>query len=270
MSIADVEKYWSAGPCNIRHSQVSIEDDPLDYSRQVTGRKLYVEPHIRAHAGFRQWDNEKVLDLGCGIGTQAIEFMKYGADVTAVDISTESLEIARKRAVAEGLDPYIFFKADIENLLNPDTDYDLVYSFGVIHHTPHPEEAVKQAYKVLKEGGEFRLMVYNRYSWKALWIILTYGKGQFWRWKELIPQHSEAQTGCPITFTYTKKEIKELLESAGFTVEQMWVDHIFPYKIAEYKEYSYVLEWHWRILPKRMFRWLEKHFGWHLMVIARK
>lgn len=277
MTIDQVMEYWDARPCNIRHGQTSIDDDPLRYSREVTARKFKVEPHILRHAEFDLWKNKFVLDLGCGIGTQSLAFARRGAAVVGVDISRESIEVAKRRTKAEDL-AYLahFVVDDIENLRrlpilsNHNNAYDLVYSFGVIHHTPHPERAVTEAFRVLKPGGELRLMVYNRLSWKAFWIIMTYGKGRFWRWKELIPRHSEAQTGCPITWTYTPGELTRLLQESGFVVEKMWKDHIFPYRIKDYIQHRYVEEWYWRLLPKSIFRWLERHLGWHLLVIARK
>lgn len=117
-------------------------------------------------------------------------------------------------------------------------------------------------------GTTVKIMVYYRYSWKVLWILLTYGKGQFWRLAELIAQHSEVQTGCPVTYTYTRREARQLLESAGFKVREMWVDHIFPYRIPDYIQYRYVKTWYFRWLPKPVFRWLERNFGWHLCITA--
>jgi len=103
---------------------------------------------------------------------------------------------------------------------------------------------------------------------KVLWILLTYGKGQFWRLAELVARHSEAQTGCPITYTFTRRQIRKLLERYGFQVTEMWVDHIFPYRIPDYVQYCYVKVWYFRWMPKPLFRWIEKHFGWHLLVTA--
>jgi SAM-dependent methyltransferase len=140
----------------------------------------------------------------------------------------------------------------------------------VIHHTPHPEEAIRNAFVNLKPGGEFRLMVYNRLSWKVFWIIMTYGKGRFDKWETLIPAHSEAQTGCPITWTYSPREIRRLLTDAGFEVDRVQKDHIFPYRIEDYINHRYVREWYWRLLPMPVFRWLERRLGWHLLVWARK
>jgi len=150
----------------------------------------------------------------------------------------------------------------------PVEPYDLIYSFGVIHHTPRPERAVNQMRYYAQPGTTVKIMVYYRYSWKVLWILLTYGKGQFWRLAELIAQHSEAQTGCPVTYTYTRREARQLLESAGFKVREMWVDHIFPYRIPDYIQYRYVKTWYFRWLPKPVFRWLERNFGWHLCITA--
>ena len=109
-------------------------------------------------------------------------------------------------------------------------------------------------------------MVYNTNSYKTLWIILKYGKFQFWKRDKLIAKYSEAQTGSPVTYSYTKKSIHEFLE--GFKIEDMFVDHIFPYSIPEYKNYEYKKVWYFRILPKPIFRWMEKTWGWHLCATA--
>ena len=92
-------------------------------------------------------------------------------------------------------------------------------------------------------------MVYHRRSWKVFWILMGYGKGQFWRLDELVAEHSEAQTGCPVTYTYTRDEGRQLIESSGFRVTDVFVDHIFPYRIPEYVKYEYVKSWPWSWTP---------------------
>jgi SAM-dependent methyltransferase len=272
-SIEDVQSYWDSRPCNARHSRVDIDLDPLRYSREVTGRKHFVEPHIPSFAEFDKWKDKWVLELGCGIGTAAMEFARNGAKYVGVDISPRSIEIAQKRYEAEravsGFS-LVLLIADIEDLYPPHHPFDLVYSFGVIHHTPHPEKAIHTAYKYLRPGGEFRLMLYNRWSWKAFWILAKFGKFQFWRWPELIALHSEAQTGCPITHTYTRKSARFLLENGGFNLESIEVNHIFPYRIPDYIQYRYIKEWYWERMPKSLFNWLECHFGWHMLIKARR
>ena len=267
--IERVREFWDRRPCNIRHSPKPV--GTREYFDEVEARKYFVEPHIPVFAEFPRWRGERVLEIGCGIGTDTINFARHGALVTAVELSEKSLEIAKKRAEVYGLQDRIrFFWGDAENLTQfvPVEPYDLIYSFGVIHHTPRPERAVNQMRYYAQPGTTVKIMVYYRYSWKVLWILLTYGKGQFWRLAELIAQHSEAQTGCPVTYTYTRREARQLLESAGFKVREMWVDHIFPYRIPDYIQYRYVKTWYFRWLPKPVFRWLERNFGWHLCITA--
>ncbi|QYO62162.1 hypothetical protein [Leptolyngbya sp. 7M] len=109
-------------------------------------------------------------------------------------------------------------------------------------------------------------MVYYRYSWKVLWMLLQ-EKGRFWRLDEIIAKHSEAQTGCPVTYSYSKNSVRDLIGDR-FNIEEVFVDHIFPYQIPKYVKYEYEKEWYWRVLPQSVFRQLEKTFGWHLCVTA--
>ena len=111
-------------------------------------------------------------------------------------------------------------------------------------------------------------MVYHRRSWKVLWILLTYGKCRFWRLEQLVAEYSEAQTACPVTYSYTREEARRLLEESGFRVRQIWADHIFAYRIPDYVQYRYRVVWYFRWLPRPVFRWLERHFGWHLCLTA--
>jgi len=149
----------------------------------------------------------------------------------------------------------------------PVENYDLVYSFGVIHHTPRPQNVILEIRKYMNPASLLKLMVYHRYSYKVLWILLRYGRGAFWKLDELVARHSEAQTGCPVTYTYSRESVRGLLE--GFAVETAKVDHIFPYSIPEYKRYEYRKAWPFRWMPDPAFRLLEKTWGWHLCVTAR-
>jgi 2-polyprenyl-3-methyl-5-hydroxy-6-metoxy-1,4-benzoquinol methylase len=267
--VARVQSYWNARPCNIRHSPKEI--GTKEYFDEVEARKYFVESHIPGFAEFEQWKGKKVLEIGCGIGTDTINFARHGAHVTAVDLTEKSLELARQRARVFGLEDRIqFFQANAEELSSyvPLDTYDLVYSFGVIHHTPHPERVLEQVRKYMRPGSTLKIMVYNLWSWKVGWILLVYGKGQFWKLGELIAKYSEAQTGCPVTYSYSRTEGRKLLEDRGFRVTNVTVDHIFPYSIPEYKRYSYKMMWYFRWLPKPVFRWLERAFGWHLCLTA--
>jgi len=260
-----VRDYWDGRPCNIRHSRKPVGS--LEYFEEVTTRKYFVEPHIPGFAEFARWNGKKVLEIGCGIGTDTIQFARHGANVTAVELSEVSLGIARRRAEVYGLGDRIkFYAGNAEELTRivPVEPCDLVYSFGVIHHTPHPERVIEQIRAYVRSGSTIKLMVYHRHSWKVLWILISYGKGQFWRLRELVAQHSEAQTGCPVTYVYSRRDLGHLLRPLGLTEVEMQVDHIFPYRIPDYVQYRYRRMWYFRFMPPPLFRWLERRFGWHL------
>src|SRR5258705_7226884 len=138
--IAKVRDYWDRRPCNLRHSPAPV--GTRQYFDEVEARKYLVEPHIRAFAEFPRWAGACVLEIGCGIGTDTMNFARAGALVTAVDLSPKSLAVARQRADVFGLSDRIrFVEANAERLRDyvESAAYDLIYSFGVIHHSPRPE-----------------------------------------------------------------------------------------------------------------------------------
>jgi len=263
-----VRQYWNARPCNIKHSAKAV--GTRAYFDEVEARKYFVEPHIPVFAEFDRWKGKRVLEIGCGIGTDTISFARAGAQVTAVDLSDESLAVARQRAAVYGLEDRItFHQADTERLSEtvPVEAYDLVYSFGVLHHTPGPQNAIRELRRYMAPEGTFKMMVYHRYSWKVFWILAKFGKGAFWKLDELIARYSEAQTGCPVTYSYSRRSVRDLLE--GFAVEETMIDHIFPYRIPEYKRHEYRKGALFRWMPPSLFRILERCWGWHLCVTAR-
>ena len=268
VEIERVKDYWNARPCNVRHSPKPV--GTRGYFEDVARRKYFVEPHIPRFAEFARWRGKRVLEIGCGIGTDTIRFAQAGAHVTAVDISERALEIARRRAEVYGVDTVEFHCANAEELsaVVAPRAYDLVYSFGVVHHTPRPERVIEQIRQhYVRPGSTLKLMVYHRYAWKVLWILLTCGHGAFWRLDDLIARYSEAESGCPITYTYSRKSVAGLLK--GFRIIDLRVEHIFPYRIADYVRYRYVKTWYFRYMPSAMFRGLEARVGWHLCVTAK-
>jgi SAM-dependent methyltransferase len=254
-SIEAVTEYWDRRPCNVRHSRA--ERGSRQYFDEVEQRRYFVEPHITAFAQFERWQGGRVLEVGCGIGTDGANFARAGADYTGVDVSEASLALARQRFDLFQL-PGRFIRVNGEDMaaaLEPGS-FDFVYSFGVIHHTPHPGVVVRQIRHLVKADGEFRLMLYAKDSWKDAMI-------------EAGLDQPEAQTGCPIAFTYTRQEVHDLLEQAGFRAVSIAQDHIFPYVIEDYVRYEYKLQPWFAAMPQGMFRALQRRFGWHLLIVAR-
>lgn len=269
--IEAVQDYWNRRPCNIKHSTQPIGS--RQFYDEIEARKFLVEPHIPLFANFSSMKGKKVLEIGCGLGVASINFARAGAQVTAVDLSNESLAVAKKNAEVCGVaDRIQFHQGNSENLSNilPADQFDLIYSFGVIHHSPHPDKILRAVRPYLKADGQLKIMVYHRRSWKVLEILLGYGKCQFWKMRRLIANYSEAQVGCPVTYSYSKKEGESLITAQGYQVMDTRVDHIFPYRIKDYVQYRYVKRWYFRWMPHKLFRALEKCFGWHLCLTAVK
>lgn len=254
VSIVDVAEYWNRRPCNIRHSPQPV--GTREYFDEVEARKYFVEPHIPAFAQFARWQGKRVLEIGCGIGTDAINFARAGADYTGVELSEASLELTRRRFDVFGLSGRLIHgnAEEVDRLVEP-ASFDLVYSFGVIHHTPSPRAAIRAARQVIRDDGELRFMVYARHSWKAAMI-------------EAGLDQPEAQFGCPVALTFSQAEIAELL-LGFFQPVEMCQDHIFPYIVEKYVEYEYELQPWFAAMPPAMFRGLERQFGWHYLIAAR-
>ena len=251
--MARIENYWNARPCNIRHGTAPV--GTVEWSRQVTEQKYLVEPHIRGFAQFERWRGKRVLEIGCGIGSDTLEFAKAGASVIdAVDLSGYSISLAAERVRQAGLMNVRFSHLNAEDDLPPYLCFfDLIYSFGVLHHTPHPYRVLRAAYSRLKMNGELRIMLYAR-----------------WSLKNLLGWQPEAQADCPLARRYTERQACGLLQAAGFEVVSVRKTHIFPYQIPAYIEHRYVKRWGYRMLPGPVFRWLERCLGDHLLITARK
>ena len=250
----DVQEYWNRRPCNIRHSRQEIGTKA--YFDEVEERKYFVEPHIPGFAQFERWKGKRVLEVGCGIGTDAVNFARAGADYTAVELSDTSLELARKRFALFGLSGR-FIACNAEHLSNhlEKRAFDLVYSFGVIHHTPNQRAVVEGVRSVIRDDGEFRLMLYAKNSWKDAMIEAGFDQ-------------PEAQSGCPIATAYTENMVSALMDGL-FSISEMRQAHIFPYVVEEYVEYQYTLQPWFAVMPAAVFEAVERRFGWHLLITAR-
>ncbi len=253
-NIIDVKNFWNNRPCNIRHS--SKEVGSKEYFDEVERKKFFVEPHIKSFSQFNFYNGKKVLEIGCGLATAGINFARYGADYTGVELSKESLSLAKKRFEVYNLQGN-FYEGNAENLSDflPEEKYHLIYSWGVIHHTPYPGRVIEQVKKYLQKNGEFKLMLYASNSWKNYMI----GAGL---------DQPEAQYGCPIAYTYTEEEVVELLGD-DFIVTDIKRDHIFPYQIEPYKVGEYIKQPWFECMPDEMFKILEKKLGWHILITAK-
>ena len=249
-----IKEYWNKQPCNVLHGKSPMGTP--EYYQEVSARRYLVEPHIPEFAGFHHWQGKRVLEIGCGIGSDAEEFAKHGAEYVGIDISSESISLCRQRFDVLGLDGE-FYEHNCDNGLENFGKFDLVYSYGVLHHYPNITRSVNYINQALIHGGEFRFMVYAKNSWK--YAMIQKGLDQF-----------EAQAGCPYAEAFSHEDIERLLPNHKWSIERLRQSHCFMYNVEEYKKRNYVLEPWFAAMPEAVREAVREYLGWHLLVKAKK
>ena len=251
----EIKDYWNKQPCNVKHG--TSEVGTKEFFNEVTAKRYKAEPHNLDFPQFHQYRGKRVLEIGCGIGTDAEQFARNGANYVGIDLSDESLALSKQRFEVFDL------QGEFHNVDMTDTDalaklgtFDLVYSYGVIHHFPNIEKIIDNVYGLLNTNGEFKFMVYAKNSWK--YAMIRKGLDQF-----------EAQSDCPYADAYTSEEITELL-GEKFHVERLRQAHCFMYNIDKYKQGQFELEPWFEAMPALMREAVREYLGWHLLIKARK
>jgi SAM-dependent methyltransferase len=157
-----VRAFWQAHPCGTKFSDAEMGSP--EFFERVEAHRYTKEWHIPEAADFTGARGLRVLEIGCGMGTDGAQFAQAGAHYTGVDLTEAAIELARKRFELSGLEGE-FRVADAENLAFADNSFDRVYSHGVLHHTPDTARAVAEIQRVLKPGGRATVMLYHRGSY---------------------------------------------------------------------------------------------------------
>jgi SAM-dependent methyltransferase len=161
-----VHDFWQANPCGTKFAEEEI--GTRAFFDEVERHRYLTEWHIPGVVNFSRWRDSEVLEVGCGLGTDAINFARRGARYTGIDLTEASIDLVRKRFELEGLTATLRV-ADAEALPFGDASFDLVYSHGVLHHTPDTQGAINEAHRVLKPGGTALVMLYHKNSYNY-WV----------------------------------------------------------------------------------------------------
>ena len=153
--------FWTGYQPGYRASDAPVGSP--EFFAQVEAHRYALEPHIRELVQFERWAGADVLEAGCGIGTDAMQFVRAGARYTGIDFSPAALRLAKRRLELEN-GTATFAQGSVADLPFPDESFDLVYSNGVIHHLPETGRAIGEFLRVLRPGGTAIVMVYHRRS----------------------------------------------------------------------------------------------------------
>jgi len=286
--IAEVRAFWNANPCN---GTYSTRGDRREYFEEIEHRRYQIEPHVPIVAQFDQFRDRDVLEIGCGIGTDGLQFARHGARYTGVDLTPAAIRMSRERFELFGAQGR-FEVANAEELPFPDESFDHIYICGVIHHSPNAEAIVHHMYRVLRPGGSFCSMVYNKTSinyyieimfLRKLFRPLLYpsfmpaliaklagfDEYKLQRHRELLlekPMMSNQEwlsintdgPDCPLAKVYGEAEVRDLFHKFEGVETEVW----------------HFNKSHWpfigHLLPARLVRFLGRQWGWHRIVYGRK
>jgi ubiquinone/menaquinone biosynthesis C-methylase UbiE len=255
-----VRKFWNSEPCGSRYLE-GAEDF------EVHARARYaLEPYIPEFAEFAQARGLRVLEVGVGMGADYLEWLKAGAQATGVDLSSASLERARRRCELAGYKADLH-PADAEHLPFPDNSFDVVYSYGVIHHSPDTARCLREARRVLKPGGHARIMLYHHPSLTGAMLWLRYGALRGKSLRRAVYDHLES----PGTQTFTQSEARGMM--AGFeqvTTRQVFSpgDLLLNQPSVRFQSPLYRLAW--KLYPRALARKVGRSWGLFLLISAQK
>ena len=159
----EIRRYWNARIHDLEMTDQPIGSraffDELDVYRFD---KLRYLPELVDFGAFR---GRRVLEVGCGIGTDLARFARGGAKTTGIDVSSTAIGLSRQNFDHHGLSPENLLVGDGEALPFPEARFDLVYAHGVVQYTANAAALVRECHRVLEPGGTGIFMVYNRRSW---------------------------------------------------------------------------------------------------------
>ncbi len=285
-----VRDFWQNHPCGTKFADA--QPGSRVFYELVEQHRYEKEWHIPDAAGFDKAKNLRVLEVGCGLGTDGAQFAKAGADYTGIDLTEAAVNLARRRFELFNL-PGAFRVADAEGLDFPDNSFDVVYSHGVLHHTPDTAGAIREIHRVLKPGGRALVMLYHRnsYNYRINISLLRRAGVHLLRWnsgvklvhlltgeqedslreharqlrsesnylggQEFLNQNTDG-AGNPLARVYSRDEARKLfkdfsnIETRIYFLNKKWLPIVGP------------------ILPRSIESRLASRWGWHLWIYATK
>lgn len=246
-----VKKYWEDQPCG---SETPIYGDTSlhtkDWFEIMENYRYEIEPFIHSVAQFTRHKDKRVLEIGVGAGTDHLQWARAGVDLYGVDLTDAGIDITSRRLAMYGLESNLK-QVDAETLPYEDNSFDIVYSWGVIHHSNNPEAIINEIKRVLKPGGNFIGMFYNRNSIACIvaWIKFALFKGKPWRTINYVMYNYNESIGTKV---YSNTELINLFRD---------FKHIKIEPFVTISDYIYI--------PKFLRTFIPSSFGYYSGIQAK-
>jgi ubiquinone/menaquinone biosynthesis C-methylase UbiE len=261
-----VRNYWETRHPGLKGNQYSV-GTPEFFNEVEQKRYNILYRYIKKESEFKEYKGKKVLEIGVGFGTEIINYARNGANVFGIDLTYNAIKMTNKRFKQENLKG-TFKQANFKNLPFRDCSFDLVVSWGVLHHSKETQQGINEIFRVLKPGGRFIIMLYHKGFKYYIKKLFYHGvlRGEYLKSssQQIVSKHSENNGDCPLTKAYNRKEIRKMfskyrkLEMTGYRLDDhfYWGGKIFsPIKF---------------FLPKCLWRPIENRWGWNLLIKGNK
>ena len=256
---------WGQDPCGSNHGR-EHEAGSREFFDAIERHRYseYAEWMPRL-MGFQNFPDARLLEVGCGMGTDLLQFSRGGARCVGIDLTPRSIEITQHRFKLYGAQG-AFMISDGEHLPFLDESFDVVYSNGVLHHTPDTEGAIREVHRVLRPGGVAKVMLYHRNSWNY-WVdvVLRHGvlRAEFLRGRSVEEIMSRViefsdHDARPLVKVYRRREARKffiLFKDVKVDVEQL--------TRPELRFLS-------PVVSESMLDRLRRRVGWNVIITATK
>jgi len=261
-----VEEFWDRASCGedlyLRNQQ---RDGYVEHAR----RRYELEPIIGEFAQFESAAGKKVLEIGVGLGADHQRFAQAGARLTGIDLTARAVEHTRRRLALFGLDSALS-TGDAENLAFPSDEFDRVYSWGVLHHSPNTPKAISEVHRVLRPGGVASVMIYHKWSLVGYMLWIRYALLRLRPWMTLTEVYAR-YLESPGTKAYSTEEAKRMFEAFGAAQIRTVLTHGDLLESAAGQRHGgALLSLARRIWPRRLLRRFAGAHGLFMLIRAVK
>ena len=261
-----VRQHWEVDPCGSRGIEAK---DRRAFFEQLTTERYAQDKHIPEFARFARGRDRDVLEIGVGAGTDFVQWVQSGARAVGVDLTEAGVALTRERLELLGLSADVR-QADAENLPFAAASFDVVYSYGVLHHSPDTRRAIAEVHRVLRPGGTALVMIYRVPSWTGfnLWGLHCAAKGRPWITpRQAIFEHLES----PGTKAYTDGEARALFSAFGevkIGAALLGGDLLAMRASGRYQGRAHRAIW--RLYPRRLVSAFGQRLGLGMLIEATK